>query len=101
MQTEQANRLDKFVFVAVIACAATGMFLFLIHTFIIDIFLAAIFAGLLTPLFRRAAQLLGGREGVAAGLVVGTALLAVALPLAAITTVVVSEAIQLSSSTVA
>lgn len=101
MQPEQAHRVYRFGFVLILAIGAGGLFLFLIHTFIIDIFLAAVFAGLLTPPFRKTVRLLGGREGAAAALVVVTALLAGALPLAAIATIVVSEAIQLSSSTVA
>lgn len=101
MQSDQAKRLYRLGFVVILTVAACAAFLFLIQVFIVDIFLAAIFAGLLTPLFKRAVRLLGGREGAAAGLIVVAGLLAGAFPLAAIMTVVVSEAIQLSGAVVA
>ena len=101
MRDAQGNRLYRLGFVLVLAVAAGGLFLFLIHTFVIDLFLAAILAGLIAPSFRRAVRLLGGRAAAAAGLVVVAALLAVALPLAAIATIVASDAIQLSGATVA
>lgn len=100
MQTGQAYRLYRFGFVLALACAASAIFLFLVQAFIIDIFLAAIFAGLLDPIFRRLTDLLGGRSGLAAAAVVIAALLAGAIPLTAITTIVVSEAIQVTGATV-
>jgi predicted PurR-regulated permease PerM len=101
MEPERANRLYRFGFVLALAVAASALFLFLIHTFIVDLVLAAIFAGLITPFFRSTARFLGGRAGAAAAVIVLAVLLAIALPLAAVTTVVVSQAIQLSSSTMA
>ena len=101
IEADQANRLYRYGFILVLAVAAVGFFLFLIHTFIIDLLLAAIFAGLITPSFRRTVRLLGGRAGAAAALIVVATLSAVALPVAAIATIVTSEAIQLSGSTVA
>lgn len=101
MQIDQTKRLYRFGFVLILTIAACGAFLFVIQVFIVDIFLAAIFAGLLTPLFRRLSRLLGGRAGLASAVIVVVGLLAVAFPLAAIMTIVVSEAVQVSGSVVA
>ena len=101
MQSDQAKRLYRLGFVLILAVAACAAFLFLVQIFIIDLFLAAVFAGLLTPLFRKLSRRLGGREGLASAIIVIVALLAVAFPLAAIMTIVVSEAVQVSGSVVA
>ena len=101
MEIDPAKRLYRFGFVLILTVVACGVFLFVIQVFIVDIFLAAIFAGLLTPLFRRVSRLLGGREGLASAFIVVVGLLAFAFPLAAIMTVVVSEAVQVSGSVVA
>ena len=101
MEIDPAKRLYRFGFVLILTVVACGVFLFVIQVFIVDIFLAAIFAGLLTQVFRRVSGLLGGREGLASAFIVVVGLLAFAFPLAAIMTVVVSEAVQVSGSVVA
>ena len=101
MEIDPAKRLYRFGFVLILTVVACGAFLFVIQVFIVDIFLALIFAGLLTPIFRRVSRLLGGREGLASAFIVIVGLLAFAFPLAAIMTVVVSEAVQVSGSVVA
>ncbi|HWU25064.1 MAG TPA: AI-2E family transporter [Rhizomicrobium sp.] len=100
MEIEHAKRLYRFGFVLILTIAACAVFFFLIHNFAVDIFLAAIFAGLLRPLFRRLSRLLGGREGFATALIVIIGLFAVVFPLAAVMTMVVSEAVQVSGSVV-
>lgn len=101
MEIDQAKRFYRFGFVLILTVGACGVFLFVIQVFIVDIFLAAIFAGLLTPLFRKISRLLDGREGMACAAIVVVGLLAVVFPLAAIMTIVVSEAVQVSGSVVA
>ncbi len=98
MELDQAQRLYRLGFILILAIAGCAAFLFLIQFFLVDVFLAAIFAGLLMPLFRRISRVLGG--GFAAALIVIASLLAVVLPLAAIMTMVVSEAVQVSGSVI-
>ena len=100
MTSDETNRLYRLVFVLILTLAVCGAFLFLIQTFLIDIFLAAIFAGLLTPLFDKLLPLFGHRKGAAAAVVLIGALVTLALPFAAVMTIVLSEAIQVSGSTV-
>jgi predicted PurR-regulated permease PerM len=101
MRTDSANRLYRFTFVFLLMIAISAAFLFLIRAFILDIFLAAIFAGLLHPLFEKMLPAFGGRRGLAAAVMVVAAVLALALPLGAIIMIVGSEALQLSDTTVA
>jgi predicted PurR-regulated permease PerM len=101
MPSDRAGRVYRFTYVLVLTIAVSAAFLYMISGFLIDLFLAAIFAGLLYPLFKRSLPIFGGRRTLAATMIVIAALIAVVVPLAAIATVVASEAVQLSGATAA
>ncbi|MFO1186764.1 MAG: AI-2E family transporter [Alphaproteobacteria bacterium] len=98
MQSENGQRFYRFTYVLILTLIISAAFLFVIRAFILDTLLAAIFAGLLYPVFDRLQRLLGGRPVLASTLIVVFGILAAALPLAAIGTMVVSEATQLSQA---
>jgi predicted PurR-regulated permease PerM len=98
---DRASRVYRFTYVLVVTIAVTAAFLYMISGFLIDVFLAAIFAGLLYPLFERSLHVFGGRRTLAAAMIVIGAFIAVVVPLAVIATVVASEAVQLSGATAA
>ena len=100
MSNESANRLYRFTYVLVLTIAVTGAFLFLIRDFLLDILLAAIFAGLLRPLFEKSLPAFGGRRALAAVVIVLIVILAAVLPFSAIITVIWSEAVQLGEAAV-
>jgi predicted PurR-regulated permease PerM len=95
MSIETANRLYRFTFVLILALAVVAAFVFLISDFVIDIILAAIFAGLLHPLLEKWLPATRGRRGVAAGLVVVFAVTVVIVPLALVIVMVGPEAVQM------
>ena len=101
MPGDRAGRVYRFTYVLVLTIAVSVAFLYMISGFLIDLFLAAIFAGLLYPLFKRSLPIFGGRRTLAATMIVIAAFIAVVVPLAAIATVVASEAVQLSGATAA
>jgi predicted PurR-regulated permease PerM len=101
MQIDTARGLYRLTFVLILAVLVLGAFLSLIGAFLIDIVLAAILAGLLYPLYQRSTVAFGGRQGLAAAVVVVGTVLAAALPLALFVTIVGYEALQVSNGTVA
>jgi predicted PurR-regulated permease PerM len=100
MRPGMPNHLYKFTYVLILTTTVLVSFLFVIRGFLIDVVLAAIFAGLLYPLFERTQRAFGGRRTVAASVIVVVIILAVALPFAAFMALVGSQAIQLSQATV-
>ena len=101
MKDNTGNRLYRFTFVLTLALVAVAAFLLLIRAFLIDIVLAAIFAGLIYPIFDRIAPAAGGQRAIAAATFVVATLLAVALPFAAILTLVATETAQVSGPSLA
>ena len=99
MPTDIANRRYRFAFVLILLLAVLALFLAVIRAFVLDIALAAIFAGVLEPLNKRAVHLCNGRRGTAAVLVVLFSFLAFALPLIAIGGLVGIQAGQLTEAT--
>ena len=100
MKDSDATRRHRFAFVLGAAVCVGVAFLFVIHAFVIDLVLAAIFAGLLTPVFQRLVPVVGHSKGAAAAILVVGSLLAIGLPLALVATIVVSEAIKVSGAAV-
>lgn len=101
MPTDSANHLYRVTFILILTLAVAAAFLIVIRAFVLDILLAAIFAGTIYPLFEKSLPVFGGRRAVAAIVVVVISILAVALPLSAIVTLVGSEAIQSSEAAIA
>lgn len=96
-----ASQLYRFTFVLILTIALIGAFLFVIHNFLLDILMAAIFAGLIHPLIERSLPVFGNRRGVATLVIVAAAVLAVALPILIVIAIVGTETIQLSERSVA
>lgn len=99
MPTDIANRRYRFAFVLVLTLVVLGVFIAVIRDFLLDLMLAAVFAGMLDPFNTRCARWFRGRRGIAAGFVVLVCLLAFALPLVAVISVAGTQAVQLSEST--
>lgn len=93
--SSSANKLQQG-FVLILLAVVAAVFIGMIRTFLIALILAAIFAGLLYPLYHRVKQLLRGRAAAASVLTLLICGVAAGLPLAALTGVVASEAIQVS-----
>jgi predicted PurR-regulated permease PerM len=84
---------------AFLLCLVAGislLFVLVIRPFLLAVLLAAVFAGLAHPLYRRILRWLRGRRVLAALLVILVLLLGVALPLAGFLTMVASQAVQVS-----
>ena len=95
-----ASQLYRFTFVLILTLILIAAFLFVIQRFVLDILLAAIFAGMTYPLLLRCYALFGTHRAVATGVFVAGIALSIALPLLMIIAVVGGEAIQLSERTV-
>lgn len=76
----------------------SAIFLSMMHQFLMTIFMAALFSALLNPLYHRLLLLLKGRENVASLLTVFIIVCLVLLPLIALMSVVVAQAIHVSQS---
>ena len=76
----------------------SAFFLSLVQQFLMTIFMAALFSALLSPLYHRLLLLLKGRENAASLLTILIIVCLVLLPLAALISIVVSQAIHVSES---
>ena len=95
-----ASQLYRFTFVLIVTLLLIAAFLFVIRRFLLDILLAAIFAGLLSPIVQKCLPLFGNRRSPAVVAVVVAAALAVALPVLIVIAVVGTEAVQFSEHTI-
>src|SRR5262249_21336012 len=96
----RATRLYRFTFVLFLTLSAIAAFVFVVHAFILDILMAAIFAGMLHPLLRQLDPS-GKHRGLTIAALVAAAVLAVALPILIVVAIVGSETIQMSERSVA
>ena len=86
------------VFLLILVIAVSVAFAFLLRTFLLTIFLAAVFSGLIYPLYARIAIGIGERRHAASALTLLIVLLVVVLPLAAVFGVVLNQAIRVTNS---
>lgn len=86
------------IFVLVLAVVMTAAFLYLISSFVMTVLLAAIFAGITRPVYRRIRRVVGGREVLASALTIVLILVAVIGPLTGFLGLVAAEAIDVVSS---
>jgi predicted PurR-regulated permease PerM len=86
------------IFLIVLALLITAVFFQMVRGFIESLFLAAVFSGMLYGLYRRLARRLGGRKPTAAVLTILLFVLALIVPLSAFLGLVVSQAIEVSTS---
>lgn len=91
------NRFRR-IFLLLFVLGITAVFLWVIRSFLMTILVAAIFAGLGHPLYRRALAWTRGRQPVAALLTMLVGAVAVGAPLGAAIYMVTTEAIRLSAN---
>ena len=85
-------------FIAVLAVSLTVIFLWMIQDFLSALFLAAVLAIFLFPLQRGLTRTFGGRERLAAALVMVIAIFAVMIPLLALLTLVAQQAVDVGET---
>ncbi|HEX7030293.1 MAG TPA: AI-2E family transporter [Gammaproteobacteria bacterium] len=90
------DRFRKF-FVLLLVFAVAAAFINMIHGFLTALFLAAVFSALLYPLQYRTTRWFGGRERLAAVVVVIVSLIAIGIPLLSMLGLVTAEAVNVSS----
>ncbi len=86
------------VFLLVLALVTSLLFFWVIKDFVITLFLAAIFAGLLHPAYRRVLSWTKGRQSLASAITVVLSLLVVVIPALLFTGIVVRQAADISDS---
>ncbi|EQB40477.1 hypothetical protein M947_01380 [Sulfurimonas hongkongensis] len=95
MDTKTPNKFQQTFILLLLLIVLVG-FIGMIQKFLIAIILAAIFSGLLYPLYRKTLYYLKDRSALAATSILIISILAIGFPLAALTSMVTSEAIQVS-----
>ena len=100
MPSDSASQRYKFTFVLLLTLAVLAAFLTIVQIFLLDIVLAAIFAGMLVPFFKRVLRQFKGRRTLAVSVVLGITVLAIVLPFLGVMALVGSEALQLSKDVV-
>lgn len=83
-------------FLLLLVAGITLLFVLVIRQFLLAVLLAAVFAGVVYPLFDWLRVKLGGRKALAATITLLILLLGVGLPLAGFLTLVATEAVELS-----
>jgi predicted PurR-regulated permease PerM len=94
MNRQLINRMTILGLVLVIS----GLFLTMIHQFLMAIFMAGLFSAMVSPIHRRLTTLLRGRENLASVLTVLGIVLLVLIPLAILITIVVAQAISVGQA---
>ncbi len=92
-----ANVRFRKGFLLVLVVGITAAFFFVIHDFLMTLFVAAIFSGLAQPLYRRVLGVVGGRPAIASILTLLVMVLVVGGPLIAVFTVVANEALRFAN----
>lgn len=99
MTTENASpQRSRAAFLLALAVAASLLFFWVIKDFVITLFLAAIFSGLLHPVYRRVLSWTRGRESLASAITVLLSLVLVVLPVLLCAGVVVRQAAEVGDS---
>ena len=88
----------RIAFLLLLALVISLLFYWVIKGFLLGVFLAAVLAGLLHPLYRRILAWMKGRKGLAAGATVVLSLLLVIIPAIVFLGLVVSEAGQMTEA---
>jgi predicted PurR-regulated permease PerM len=93
----QAQRFQR-AFLLLLVLSISVLFVQMVKDFLLAVFLAAIFAGMSYPLYRRLRYRLGGRENLASIVTIVLLFLGVVLPLTIFLVFVVSESVALSQA---
>lgn len=83
-------------FLLILLVGISLLFLAMIRPFLMAILLAAIFAGLASPLYRRVSKLLGGRRGLASVATILLLLIVVLVPLFTLLGIVAAQALHVT-----
>lgn len=94
---KEALRFQR-AFLLLLLAGISVLFVQMVRDFLLAVFLAAIFAGMSNPLFRRLRAQLGGRDSAASIVTILLLLLGVIVPLTTFLVFVVSESVHLSQS---
>ncbi|WP_169678899.1 AI-2E family transporter [Marinigracilibium pacificum] len=90
MKNQTFNRAT----VLIMTLGITVLFLVMIKGFLMPIFLAAIFAGILTPIYKRIVNKLNGRTSAGAGITLMLFVFVILIPLAGLMVIVIEQAID-------
>ncbi|MCH7548123.1 MAG: AI-2E family transporter [Candidatus Krumholzibacteriota bacterium] len=93
---DDSNRFQKSFLLLLLAFVSI-LFFTMIRQFVMTILLAAIFSGLMTPLYRRLVTLLRGRKIAASAITLLTVVLTIIIPLMLLLTIVVTQAVRISA----
>ena len=85
-------------FLLAMVVGITAAFVFVIRDFLMTIFVAAVFSGLVHPLYRRLRVGFGGRDALASVVTLLVVLLLVGAPVVFIVTIVTSEAVRMTDN---
>ena len=94
MKNENLSRITLITLVVLIS----GVFLSMIHQFLMAIFMAGLFSAIVKPLHTKLSNALGGKETIASILTVFAIIVLVLTPLSVLLTVVISQAISIGQS---
>ena len=83
-------------FLLALVVAITAAFVFVVRSFLMTIFVAAIFSGLAHPLYARLRQTFGGREALASAVTLLMIVLLVGGPFVFVGSIVTSEAVRMT-----
>ncbi len=97
MDRTQKQQSLRWGLLLLLALVISGLFFQMIHSFIMSVLLAAIFAGIAQPLYQRLLTKLNGRANTAAGLTLLAGVLVIVLPVMGLMAVVVRQAADVST----
>jgi predicted PurR-regulated permease PerM len=86
------------VFLLLLVAFISILFFHMIRQFVMTILLAAIFSGLMTPLYNWLVTLLRGRRPAASAITLIVVVLVIVIPIITILTIVVAQAVRISSA---
>src|SRR4051812_19781256 len=88
----------RVAFLFLLATAISLLFFWVIEGFVLPVFLAAVFAGMLQPIYYRILSRTRGHRSLASAITVGLSFVVVIVPLVLLLGLISSEAIQISES---
>jgi predicted PurR-regulated permease PerM len=86
------------IFLIALALLITVIFYHMVSTFVVTIFLAAVFSGMMHGVYKRLTHRLGGRKATASALTVVFFIIVLIVPLSAFLGVVVSQAVDVTAA---
>lgn len=93
-----STKIISKVVLLLFVVSISAVFITLVHQFLLTIFMAALFSALASPLYHRILSMLKGRQNAASLLTIFIIVSLILLPLIALVSVVVTQAIHVSES---